>query len=227
MVARPDRPAMYTEQTSNHISFAAALIAAGIGIELIIRIRSMEVGGMVDIAPVAAFFTWLDSNKITAIATVASALFAGTIFLVNWRQLRHTRNVERAYLSGGGPLDANNLDKFLFTVNNYGKTPGILTEYAVEFCPLAAIPSTPAYEARGYKRKAFHDRIAPGGIKETRIVASIDIPPLPRPLLVYGRYWFEDIWKKRHTSGFVLVIHPNGTDGHLPTDIPRAYTDWN
>ena len=187
--------------------------------------------GMNEIAQVAAsvtsFIPSLDFNWITAIATAVSALFAFTIFLVNWRQLRHTRNVERAYISGGGPLDANDLNKFIFTVNNYGKTPGILTEYAVEFCPLTDIPSVPAYAARGYKRKPFHDRIPPGGIGETRAVASIDIPPLPRPLLVYGRYWFDDIWKKRHTSGFVLVIHANGTDAHVPTNIPRAYTYWN
>jgi hypothetical protein len=187
---------------------------------------------MIDIAPVMAFvaefFTWLlDTNKITVLATAASALFAGAICWVNWRQLRHTRNVERAYISGGGPLDKNDPNKFLFTVNNYGKTPGILTEYAVEFCPLDDIPSIPAYKARGYKRSGYHDRIPPGGIRETRIVASIDIPPLPRPLLAYGRYWFQDIWKKQHTSGFVLVVDANGTDGHVPTDIPRAYTDWN
>jgi hypothetical protein len=173
------------------------------------------------------FFASLDATDITAMATVISALFAGTIWWVNRRQLRHTRNVERAYLSGGGPLDANDPNKFIFTVNNYGKTPGILTEYAVEFCPLTAIPSVPAYQARGYTRQAFHDRIPPGGIKETRAVASFDIPPLPRPLLVYGRYWFEDIWKKRHTSGFVLVIHATGTDAHVPNGIPRVYTDWN
>jgi hypothetical protein len=186
---------------------------------------------MIDIAPVAAFvtgfFTRLDSNKITAIATAVSALFAGTIFLVNWRQLRHTRNVERAYITGGGPVDPNDPNKFFFTINNYGKTPGILTEYAVEFCPLEHIPTTPAYEARGYKRKAYHGRIPPGGIKETILVAPIDIPPLPRPLLVYGRYWFQDIWKKRHTSGFVLALDATGTHGHVPTDIPRAYTYWD
>src|SRR5262245_46887639 len=158
-------------------------------------------------ASVADFFASLDANDITAMATAVSALFAFTIFLINWRQLRHTRNVERAYISGGGPLDGNDPNKFIFTVNNYGKTPGILTEYAVEFCPLDKIRSSPAYEARGYKRKGFHDRIPPGGIKETRPVASIDVPPLPRPMLVYGRYWFEDIWKKGHTSGFVLVVH--------------------
>src|SRR5262245_17900728 len=178
------------------------------------------------VASVTGFFSSLDPNWITAMATAVSALFAGTIWWINRRQLKHTRNVERAYISGGGPLDRNDPNKFIFTVNNYGKTPGTLTEYAVEFCPLDDIPSIPAYQARGYKRMGFHDRIPPGGIKETRAVAAIDIPPLPRPLLVYGRYWFQDIWKKRHTSGFVLVVHSNGTDAHVPTDIPRAYTYW-
>jgi hypothetical protein len=186
---------------------------------------------MIDIAPAVTFvtelFAWLDSNKVTAFATAVSAVFAGTIWWVNRSQLKHTRHVERAYISGGGPLDKDDFNKFLFTVNNYGKTPGILTEYAVEFCPLTSIPSIPAYNARGYTREGFHDRIPPGGIKETRLVASIDIPPLPRPLLAYGRYWFTDICKKRHTSGFVLVIRDDGTDAHVPTDIPRAYTDWN
>jgi hypothetical protein len=186
---------------------------------------------MIDIAPVVAwvtgFFASLNSNRIAAISTAVSALFAGTIWWVNRRQLKHTRNVERAYISGGGPLAKDDPDTFIFTVNNYGKTPGVLIEYAVEFCPLNAIPSIPAYAKRGYKRQAFHDRIPPGGISETRPVAFVNIPPLPRPLLVYGRYWFEDIWKKRHTSGFVLVIRDDGTDAHVPTDIPRAYTDWN
>jgi hypothetical protein len=116
--------------------------------------------GMIDIVQVAAsgvsdFFWSLDSNQITALATAVSALFAGTIFLINWRQLRHTRNVERAYISGGGPLDANDLNKFLFTVNNYGKTPGILTEYAVEFCSLTDIRSVPPTGSVGTNTKHF------------------------------------------------------------------------
>jgi hypothetical protein len=186
---------------------------------------------MIDIVQVAAsgvsdFFWSLDSNQITALATAVSALFAGTIFLINWRQLRHTRNVERAYISGGGPLDANDLNKFLFTVNNYGKTPGILTEYAVEFCSLTDIRSVPPTGSVGTNTKHFTIASRPVE-KETRVVASINIPPLTRPLLVYGRYWYADIWKKGHTSGFVLVVHANGTDGHVTGDIPRAYTYWN
>jgi hypothetical protein len=90
----------------------------------------------------------LDHNWVTAIAAVASAVFAGTICLVSWRQLRHTRAIERAYISGGGPLDPNDPNRFLFTVNNYGKTPRVLLEYAVEFCPLNAIPGIPVRSLR-------------------------------------------------------------------------------
>jgi hypothetical protein len=85
----------------------------------------------------------------------------------------------------------------------------------------------PVYEAPDYQRTTFHDRIAPGGIKETRVIASIAIPLIGRPMLVYGRYWFEDIWKDKHTSGFVLVIEETGTNPHVPAGVPRAYTDWN
>jgi hypothetical protein len=33
----------------------------------------------------------VDHNLVTAIAAAVSALFAATIFCLNWRQLRHTR----------------------------------------------------------------------------------------------------------------------------------------
>jgi hypothetical protein len=83
------------------------------------------------------------------------------------------------------------------------------------------------YDRSGYQRQTFNDRISPGGIRDTRVIASIPIPALTRPLLAYGRYWFQDIWKKRHTSGFVLVVRADGTDANVPPNIPRAYTDWN
>ena len=62
-----------------------------------------------------------------------------------------------------------------------------------------------------------------------RIIAGIPIPTnLQRPLLAYGRYWFLDVWKAKHTAGFVLVIEANGTHGHIPpaVRIPEAFTDW-
>jgi hypothetical protein len=164
---------------------------------------------------------------ITALATAVIAYFTYTLWRANQEQTKRHREVERAYISGGGPLDRNDPNKFLFTVNNYGKTPGVLLQYTVAFCPLNAISAIPAYDASDHRRTTCNERIAPGGIRETRTISSISIPSLPRPLLVYGRCWFEDIWKEIHTSGFVLVIDADRTHGHVPAGISRAYTDWN
>src|SRR5262249_12367353 len=109
-----------------------------------------------------------------------------------------------------------------FTGNNYGKTPGILLEYAVEFCPLDAIPPVP-----NYQRVQYHDRIAPGGYHETQRLTYLQIPQLERPLFVFGRFWYEDIWNHKHTSGFVLVLTDQGTTPRVPSDIPKAYTYWD
>jgi hypothetical protein len=176
------------------------------------------------------FFSFLEHNRdaMTAVATAFIAFFTFTLWWATWSLLRHGREVERAYVSGGGPLFGEDLNRLAFTVDNYGKTPAIMSEYAVEFCPLNAIPPVPAYNAPNYQRRTFRDRIRPG--ETGRIIAGIPIPAdIPRPLLAYGRYWFLDIWKKRHTAGFVLVIEANNTHAHIPpaVRIPEAYTDWN
>lgn len=169
----------------------------------------------------AGFVLSIKHEWLTAAATVASAVFAATIYYVNRKQLNRSKEVERAYISGGGPFGRTR-DEFAFTVNNYGKTPGVLLGYAVSFCPITAIPPVPVYP-----RVVFHDRIAPGGWQDTRPIAYFPIPAIPRPLVVYGRYWYEDIWQDKHTSGFVLVIEADTTHGHVPAGIPAAYTDWD
>jgi hypothetical protein len=70
-------------------------------------------------------------DAVTATATVFIALFTFTLFWATWSLLRHGREVERAYVSGGGPLAANDPNILAFTVDNYGKTPAIMVEYAV------------------------------------------------------------------------------------------------
>jgi hypothetical protein len=174
------------------------------------------------------YFLYDNRDAVTAFATAFIAIFTFTLWWATWSLLRHGREVERAYVSGGGPLVLNDPNTLAFTVDNYGKTPAIMQEYAVEFCPLNAIPPMPAYNAPNYQRTTFHNRIRPG--TSGLLIAGIPIPTnIPRPLLAYGRYWFLDIWKKRHTAGFVLVIEANTTHGHIPPPvrIPRLYTDWN
>lgn len=168
---------------------------------------------------------WI-APAITAAATGAIALLTKRLWQINRGQLQHGQEVERAYVSGGGPLDGA-YTSLLFTIDNSGKTPATMLAYAVEFCPLDRIPLIPAYNLPNYARRVpYSERIPPG--KMNNIRDAIPIPPdIPRPLLAYGRHWYTDIWKERHSSGFVLVIEAAGTHGRIPDNIPPAYTDWD
>lgn len=170
------------------------------------------------------------SVLITALATGAVAYFTGTIWKINRSQLIHSREVERAYLWGGGSHDKKNPEVFVLTVNNYGKTPGLLTEFAIGFCSRTNVPATPEYLVR----ETFHDWIPP--IHELiRPIAFINIPPIADPL-IYGRFWFQDIWGSAHSIGFILVTVRDsqgreGTSGIIPREvlerISPAYTNWD
>ena len=79
-------------------------------------------------------FLYDSRDAVTAVATVFIALFTFTLWWATSSLLRHGREVERAYVSGGGPLVDGDPNMLAFTVDNYGKTPAIMLEYAVEFC---------------------------------------------------------------------------------------------
>ena len=171
-------------------------------------------------------FVHKNEGAITALSTLIIAVFTWTLWWANRIQTKHTREVERAYISGGGPLSRNDPGILCFTVDNYGKTPAVMLEYVVTFCPLNNIPPTPIYDRIGFPRTTFTDRIPPGTMG--RHINNISIPNnIPRPLLAYGRYWFLDIWEDEHSSGFVLLIEAAGTHGHVPAGIPRRYIDWD
>jgi len=167
---------------------------------------------------------------IITLATVVIALFTFTLWSSNQEQIKRHREVERAYIWGGGPLDRNNPKVLVLTVNNYGKTPGLLTEFAVGFCPRTNIPDRPKYTIR----EKFHDWIPP--VPElVRPVRSIDLPSFPDPL-IFGRLWFEDVWGMKHSTGFMLVtikdaVGKQGTSAIIPREIMEkvssAYTNWN
>jgi hypothetical protein len=166
-----------------------------------------------------------NGNAITAVETALIAFFTFTLWGATKAQRVHDREVFRAYVSGGGPLDGTG-NFLLFTIDNNGRTPAAMVAYAVEFCPLNRIPRIPAYDVPNYQRVPYAERIPPGRVMG--ITTPIPIPPdIPRPLLAYGRYWYTDIWKKTHSSGFVLVVEAAGTHGRVPQNIPPAYTDWD
>jgi hypothetical protein len=43
-----------------------------------------------------------------------------------------------------------------------------------------------------------------------------------REPVVYGRFWYEDVWKKPHYHSFILTLAPRS----LPANISPAYTEW-
>jgi len=156
---------------------------------------------------------------VTAGAAVATAVFTGTILLINRRQLRHSRDVDRAYVSGGGPGNPPH-GPFVLCIDNFGRTPATLTEYAVEFCELGAIPARPAYLASGYERTRVRSYVYPPGTRGDE-VARIPYHGLQDPV-AYGRFWYEDVWRRKHFASFILSLPPRP----LP-HLDPAYTDWD
>src|SRR5262249_10015883 len=72
------------------------------------------------------------NGGLSALASLVVALFTFTLWLIASSQLRHARDIDRAYVSGGGPGNPPD-GPFILTINNYGRTPAALIGYAVEF----------------------------------------------------------------------------------------------
>jgi len=90
-------------------------------------------------------FLYQSRDAVTAVATAFIAIFTLTLWWATWGLLTHGREIERAYVSGGGPHDPATRT-FQLQVNNYGKTPAILTPVGIGFCELKNIPRSPLYE---------------------------------------------------------------------------------
>ena len=51
----------------------------------------------------------------------------------------------------------------------------------------------------------------------------INVPPnIPDPV-IYGRYYYRDVFNKSHSTGLILQIHSNG--GSTPIRAPAIYTE--
>jgi hypothetical protein len=183
------------------------------------------------------------SALITAIATGVIAWFTTTIWIINRRQLAHSHQVERAYISGGGAPEVQEIDlgteiihgvmggattrhkgierrqtgNFMLCVNNYGKTAGELRWVGFGFCDAQNIPASPAYQYR-YR----YDWIQPGD--RGRPFLPIVIPTDRPATAVFGRFYYRDIFDRWHSCGFIneIGLERNRSD---PLLAPRAYTE--
>jgi len=156
----------------------------------------------------------------------AVAFFTYTLFIAGWFAIRNAarlaRELERAYVSGGGPWVElgplfPGIRGFQMTADNYGKSPATVIGYALEVCERNALPRKP-----NYRRIPLRNTIKPqekGLIITTRLFGT----PFQNPV-AYGRIWYRDVWRKKHYFSFILTI--DTTDHSSVSNVHRAYTDW-
>lgn len=124
-----------------------------------------------------------------------------------------TRENDRAYIWGGGPLDNHNPRIFRLEVDNYGRTPGLLLRYRVGFCDRKKpIPPVPPHmtDSPGRIDEEYFDWIKPSTIgwpldQNVRIPNDIEWP------LITGRFDFQDIWGTDYFVNFILITHDSIT----------------
>jgi len=162
----------------------------------------------------------------TKYLALATAILAFVAIYQTRASIKRDKVIERAYLVGGGGAEPDN--SFL-DVANYGKTPASLKAFAIEICERSKLPDKPKYLTPAYKREVLIDEIAPGQIKY-RIWRKA-IPKIEKPV-VYGRFWYRDIWNKERYFSFILSIGEKeerglgfGTHPDVSEAGPR-YTAW-
>jgi hypothetical protein len=77
---------------------------------------------------------WNDANGITALATAVIAGFTATLWINSSNQLDRMREIERAYLVGGGDIITNQAGENVFRLDvaNHGKTAAKLLDYDIQ-----------------------------------------------------------------------------------------------
>ncbi len=108
-------------------------------------------------------FVEANHGPLTALATIALAIFTTTLWLATRKLVRHGPQIERAYISAGGfrrflpqPVAPDSREvrmidtrRFEFHVNNYGKTPGTIFQIGWGFCETTAVPNVePVYQLK-------------------------------------------------------------------------------
>jgi hypothetical protein len=112
---------------------------------------------------------------------------------------------------------------FELHINNHGKTPARLHHAQVGFCDAASPPAIPPDEIIFPQ----FDNIGPG--TQSRLLRLIPIPQgrFTRTA-VFGRFYWDDIWGRHWSSGFIYEIPGDAAlpNGSLSIEAPPAYTEY-
>lgn len=188
---------------------------------------------------------WQITDWIQAISAALVALFTACLVCLNRSLLNATkkaadaaadsaraakvaaeidRQQQRAYIFGGPgcrlPVDGAEEEDIVITLENYGRTPGILKKISWGICP----------EADFYEGLEFQGVL----VREDAIQPDMDNPKPVRAAkcrikkggpnqVFYGRIDYLDIFKDKHYSTWKHRVLPNGKDEPLE----GAYSDWD
>ena len=134
----------------------------------------------------------------------------------------HIPRVERAYLTGGGPVrSAGGRRFFRIEVENHGKTPAYLCAFDVHFTTLKEAQSGPQ---EVFPMRLFDDRIKPGAI-----LKPLDWIEITRSNddVIYGAFWYQDLLKREHIFRFILRIDANDMTRTGVAGVDDSYTYWD
>jgi len=134
--------------------------------------------------------------------------------------------IERAYLSGGGvsSITIPFMPAFGLHIENNGKTPGYLNEYALVLCDLFDVQNgPPEYLNPVYQWTTFVDRISPNAPGKT--IAVRQFARIVRDPIAYGRFRYNDIWGHPYYFSFILPLW-SGDDHSIVAGLDPEYTRW-
>jgi len=169
----------------------------------------------------AVFTKWL------AGATVVLALLS--VYQI-WSGIKRDKIVERAYLVGGGGVSQENPPKFRLNLGNYGKSPASMKAYALEICELSKLPKKPRYLDSDYNWETFIDEIAP---TQNKIICVRTVDAAFEKPVIYGRFRYEDIWRRKCYFSFILRVGSAPERGRYDIDthpdlegVDAEYSRW-
>jgi hypothetical protein len=118
--------------------------------------------------------------------------------LIMWRTIKHSRETERAHVSGGAnhaKLASDGSSVLVVTINNLGKTQAFIGTVAATICKQEQLAAFPGWTIQEWKGYTF-GQIAG---QQTDVLL-----PYEAGKIIVGRIWYRDIFKKHHSVGFVL-----------------------
>ena len=118
--------------------------------------------------------------------------------VIMWRTIKHSRQAERAHVSGGANhanLTSDGSSVLVVTINNLGKTQAFIGTVAATVCKQDKLVTFPGWTTQQWKGYTF-GQIAG---QKTDVVL-----PYEAGKVIVGRIWYRDIFKNHHSVGFVL-----------------------